>query len=718
MQKNNTTQLEWTEALPPEGHPKLGQELLRVLGDVIKDKQQLGLHDKWMRAYKLARGKHWEKQSRVPQRTANLVHTHIQRTVNTLTDNNPTFNVSQIGEIEGEEDIFAHLQTACEFWWNEQEQQSVLENSVRNGEIYGITIEKVIFNPDLEYNLGEVETVVVDPYHFGLYPIKCSEIQKASVALHFYPMQVREARRRWPDKADQIKGDGEHLADLGSERREISAGGQVAQEQAGLLATISGAITSLVSRKDDAAAEGDEETLVVEAWVRDYTTTKGEDGTDVPMYPGYIRRVTACAAGLVVVDDRPNPSVSDNLEMDLAQQTFLYDKFPFCSGNSMSEAGSFWGQSDLDQLDTLQAEINKIVSQIAYHKDKAVRPKIINPMDSGVPNEHFTNVSGIVNPSSSMVSQGIRHMELQNNLSDLLETFNLYKELFFQVAGTFELDQAQSPGKNVIAYKAIAALLERAATMMRGKIRNYSRMIRDRGRMYISLMQNYYTEDRWITYDKAGETHTMSIRGTNMIVPTRLTVVSGSTMPQSKVQQREEALELYKMEAIDREELLEKIDWSGRAAVIERMQQGPLGDFLDRMISLGMDQEMVSVLQEVAEMDREDFDKALEAGEIPVNALPETKPEAALALEKIQAEIAKIRAETALLGSRSYDTEATATTRQAGMEYDKDKLEIERVKAVAQLQKGDQVPEPRKRGHSAPGPERGLRTNNQDAGVK
>jgi hypothetical protein len=706
---------EWPDVLPPEGHPRLGQELLRIVGDVIKDKTQLGLHDKWMRLYKLARGKHWEKPGKVPQKTANLVHVHIQRTINTLTDNDPTFNVSQTGESEDDE-IFTNLQLACEYWWQEQEQQAVLERSVRNGETYGITIEKVIFNPDLEYGIGEVETVVVDPYHFGVYPVKCSDLQKADVVLHFYPMSVREARRRWPEMADRIKGDGQFLDELGSERREIAGGGQLRKDSQGLFTTMGTVVKQLFNKISEAEAEGDEETLVVEAWCRDYTM----EG-DRPKHPGYIRRVTACAAGLLVVGDQPNPSISGALQDDQAQKTYLYDKYPFVLANSITEAGNLWGSTDVEQLDQMQSEINKTMSQIAYHKDQAVRPKLILPKDCGVPREHVTNVHGILEPSSSMAAQGIRFLEAQNNVADMMQVFTLYKEMFFQVGGTFELDQANSTGSSVIAYKAIASLLERAATMMRGKIRSYSKLIRERGRMYVSHLQNFYTEDRWITYAEAGETHSMPIRGTEMIVPSRLTVVSGSTMPTSRIQQREEALELFKMGVIDQEEILEKIDWSGRAAVLQRMQGGPIGDVLDRMANLGMPQEMVQMLGELVQMDRKDFDKALEAGELPMMGQPPSQ-EMAMALSKIQAEIGKLQAETQAVMATIGAKATVEEVQRAGMQYDSEKLEIDRIKALGQaraqqaktqIDAGRAMTEARYKGHAAPGPERGLKSNNK-----
>lgn len=724
----------WTEVLPPPGHPMLGMEVLRIVGDVIADKMSLGLNEKWIREYKLVHGEHWSEPARVPQKVANLVHTHIQRTVNTLTDNNPTFNVNQMGD-GGNDDVYTRLQLTAEFWWNETEQQSFFEQSVRNGETYGLTIEKMIFNPDIEYGIGDVETVIVDPFHFGIYPVKCAQVQKADCLLHYYPMSVREARRRWPHLAERIVGDGQFLEDLGSERREVAGGvNRDAKGNQGsitsIFTTVAGAMSKLYSSTSNSGNEGDDETLVVEAWCKDYSI--GPDG--LPLYKGFIRRVTACSAGMLIVDDRSNPSISEALPDDMAQLTYLYDKYPFNVANSVAEAGWFWGMSDLEQLENLQTEVNKTISQISYHKDKAVRPKVINPKDTGVPKEHFTNVIGVLEPTSSAVSQGIRYLEMTNNLRDLMETFNLYKELFFQVGGTFELDQAQAPGRNVIAYKAIAALLERAATMMRGKIRNYSRLVRDRGRMFLSHMMNFYTEDRWITYDESGETKSMQVRGTEMIVPSKLTVVSGSTMPQSKVQQREEALDLFKLNAIDRAELLEKLDWSGRSAVVQRMEKGATFDFIDRLAQMGAPPELTEVYGEIMSLPRDDFDKMLEAGEIPLIAPPQVDPKNTLLIERLSTEIAKLQADRDLIVAKIDDIHAEHQVKLAGIEYDRQKLEVERVKVLGMLKnqhdrqvsedearfaaadnkESSPLKEKRSMGLPAPGPERGLKSNNAE----
>ena len=188
-------------------------------------------------------------------------------------------------------------------------------------------------------------------------------------------------------------------------------------------------------------------------------------------------------------------------------------------------------------------------------------------------NAAFTNRLGIVNPTSMAAAQGIRYLEFANNTRDIESVLAIYRELFSQISGIGELERAASPDHPVVAYKAIAALIEQASTLLRGKIRNYSRLVRERGRMFLSHMQNWYAKERWISFAENGAIAIAPLRGEACRVPARLTVVAGSTMPVSRVQRREEALALYDMEAIDRRDLLEKLDWDNRAAVLARMEE-------------------------------------------------------------------------------------------------------------------------------------------------
>lgn len=661
--------------IPPAGSPDVGKKVFECLGEILEDKIALGLHERWIEFYRLSRNRAWKRNSQtVPLVSANLLHTHRQRTVNTLTDNDPAFNVLALSNEDKTDSVFK-VQKQCEYWWRETEQQGIFEESVRNGETYGIAVEKVMFDSTLESGIGEVRTVVVDPFHFGVYPVTAKNSQDAEANFFFYPMSVREARRRWPHMADQIKPDSEFMDELGRERRELQTGTSVD----GYLSRLGTTIKSVFNRVSGKTGEKDDQLLVCECWVKDYSD----------QYPGDIRCIIAGGGGKLVFEDKPNPSVNPNTDPDVARKCYLYDKFPFTTANSITDTSSFWGMSDFEQLEQLQKEFNKAVSQLVFLKDKSARPKVINPKDSGVSNEQFTNAPGILNPVNHMAGQGIRYLDLPNVPYDVEKIITLFKELFFLVAGTFELENAQTPGREVIAHRAIETLIEHAATMMRGKIRNYSKLLRERGRMYLSHVQNWYTEDRWFSWEENGSDQVGTIRNEELWFPLKLTVLNGSTLPRSKVSQREEAIQLHKLGAIDRQDLLEKLDWSNRDEVVKRMQQGPYAELLRRMQVMGIPVEVLDVVRQVSAIDTKEFDKLAEKGKIPVLSLPVAEPQAD-PMQNVELQLAHVKVGTEeanrqLVLERINTERVNQEVARAGVAFDAQRLRIERAQTLAKI---------------------------------
>lgn len=692
---------ESTELFPEHGDSKVGYKVFTILAEIIQDKNNLGLPAKWNRNYELSRNKHWAQTSdKISLMTANLLFTHRQRTVNMLTDNNPTFNIVKRGnpdEIQNE-DVYDDLLHIAEFWWGDTEQQSVLERSVQNGETYGCTIEKVIFNPDLEFNLGEVETEIVDPYHFGFYPVKSKDTQKAEANLHYWPMSIREAKRRWPEFADDITSDDEFLKELGDTRREVTA--NTKGQPKGYFSTFGGIVKNMLNLSGDSKVEG-AELLICECWTKDYTT--GEDG--MPLYKGNIRVITTCNGGKIVLEDRSNPSISETLEDEQAQKTYLYDKFPFTLTQSIMDTSLPWGVCDYEQLENLQIEVNKTLTQFTMFKDEVAGFKFINPITSGVSNSEITNRTGILNPSNDQAAMGLKYIDPPKMPAELVTALNLYKEMFFLISGSFELEAAQTPGKEVIAYKAIAALIEHASNMLKGKDSNYGRMARERGRMFLSHVMNFYTEDRWIPVESDGIEEQRAINGRSLLVPAKLMVVSGSTLLKSKVVQREEALALFDKGAIDAEELLKKIDWSDWKQVVKRMQAGPFNELFEKLSGIGVPPEIIEVFQELSQMDMKDFEKDAEKGEVPsfmsmVQSLQgEESPEDPMQsaeLDKTNAEIQakmadveKTMTEIKLIEAKIQSEYVEQSVKQAGVEFDRRKLEHEKAQALITLEENE-----------------------------
>lgn len=697
----------WLSVIPPEGDPKVGKKVFAILSDIIKDKENIGLAKKWRRNYELIKGQHWRKNTSVmgvSLVTANLINTFVLRTTNLLTDNNPTFNIARLGNPdEVSEDAYYAMQKAAEHWWVDQEQQEKLERSVWNGETYGIAIEKVVFDANREFGIGEVATIVVDPFQFGWWPtnlVDPLDLQQSEAVLHYYPMTVREAKRKWPDLAEEIKPDRSVLEDLAADRRELQPN---RNDTASLMTTIGGIVKEVLNWGAPAADTDDEETLIAECWCKDYTLTEAG-----PKYKGFIRYIVVCNGGRIVLEDKSNPNISDAIPDEMAQLCYLYDKFPFSVANSMPDTSSAWGLSSIEQLEGINMEVDKSLSQYVLVKDKSARLKIVNPKTSGVQNHEFTNYPGILNPANSVEAQGIRYLEMPQLPVDISNAVQMFMDLFYKISGIFDIEQAKSQGSQVIAYKAIAALLENNSVMMKGKIRSYSRLVRERGRMFISMLQNFYTENRVITVQvENGEQQSIVINGQDMLFPAKLTVITGSTMPVSKIQQREEALALFKAGAIDAEDLLNKMEWSSRAEVVKRQKEGLYGGLMSRLQETGAPQGFTQYLAELALMDDKAFAKAVEQGKIPpFNAVlqtmlqelqqqqPQPTPDEEKGyaeIRKIMADVDKIDAERALTVEKIATERVEQNVRVAGIAYDQEMLKIERAKIVADLEKQSEM---------------------------
>jgi len=137
-----------TSILPREGHANVGHNAFSILADVIRDKDKKKLPNKWFRNYELYRARHWRSQGSARLSTVNLIWNFITRTVNLLTDNSPTFNITAEND-----DVALKIDKVARYWWNETEQQDTLSNSVTMSEINGCVVEKVIFNPALNLSL-------------------------------------------------------------------------------------------------------------------------------------------------------------------------------------------------------------------------------------------------------------------------------------------------------------------------------------------------------------------------------------------------------------------------------------------------------------------------------------------------------------------------------------------------------------------------------------
>lgn len=616
-----------TSLIPAAGDANVGHYCFYILGEVIKDKDKKMLPEKWLRNYELFRAKHWRKPGTAKLSQVNLIWNYIIRTTNLLTDQSPTFDIHAEND-----DLAGKVNKVARFWWNETEQQDVLADSVMMSEINGCVIEKVIFNTTLNNGIGEVETITVDPHNFGFWPLNEKRPHKWEAAMHFYTLPVNQVRRRWPEMAQYVKPDKDWRKKLGEGRREIFGGstGTIGGRELGDYGVDHASFTGNIEAMGKIMGDKDN-VLIVEFWVKDYTMETvvvsperiEDDGFGNPVfvpavtekrakYPGNIRCITSCSGGDVVLSDRPNPSINPLIPPELAQLTYLWSRFPFSLTPSNRDIVSPWGFSSIEQLESMNFEIDKCLSQLNMIKDKAVRSPIINPRNANVPNSAFTNAPAkVINPKDHVVAAAIGHMKPPPHHRDIEQILMIYREMFDKIAGIFDMTDP-SIAKGRMAYKTVATIIESMHTMLRGKIRGYDKLIRERGRMWLSHAQNFYTEDRTFFVEREGGTVEQGqVTNIDLLFQIHFSVEKGSTMPTSRLEQREEAKELFGQGALDIRELLIRLDWPNKAEVIRRMEMGQFGVLLDRMQQLQVDEEVLALVQNIAQMDEAEYNAIL-----------------------------------------------------------------------------------------------------------
>lgn len=591
--------------LPPEGHPKVGEFFWDLWTKAMAEKERLNLTDRFIEAYRLFRGGHWDqstkkrlRNNRVDKLTANLLFANIERTVANITARAP---VAEVVSLDGQDDMSDQaLSAQVRKWNNESEQAKGLASSVLGMEIYGITIEKAVYNPKTEHTTF----IVLDPFAYAPAPGNFADLNDAPYHTHSYPMPCESAEAMFGAKRGSVTGESA-LNMLGVERedhRPIPTGTRFGtQNYPGNYADI-----QHPTRMDPSSGAP---ALIVELWVRDFKeeTIKepvldpetGEpqfnpNGAPIMLettrnkYPGGIRVITLTNRGKLVLEDQPNPNVNPAIPRELTQQTFLFDNFPFYKSNSYEDSTCVWGFSAAEQVGDLNLKIDEMVTRLSQYLGRMMLPTLVLPQDTGVELKDLNNKPGLViRPVSGSAGMGIRYLETPNLPSSFFEALNWYITLFDRISQIEDADRGVAPS-GVIAAQAIVALQERGAIMIQAKIRSVDYLVRQRGRCAISFFQNFGQEKKMI--DVQGDP--VTIQGIQFLGRSfNYVVESGSTVARTSLQIQEQAMVLYEKGAIDRRALLENLNFPGWKDIIERAGEGQLDQALQILIEAGLDEQ-------------------------------------------------------------------------------------------------------------------------------
>jgi len=318
--------------------------------------------------------------------------------------------------------------------------------------------------------------------------------------------------------------------------------------------------------------------LVLECWFKDRTVEDYKEkielsGEDVEVFAKqkkYPNGRVIVAANRVVLKDSSNP--------------YKDGKFPIVRFIDYPKTHSVWGTGEIEIIESLQLEHNKRKSQVVDIMNLTANPIWVVDHQSGVDIDNLTNRPGLVveknrgtevrrdapPPLPSYVFQSIEHTE--GNMD--------------AISGVHDVTQGRRP-TGVTAASSILELQEAAQTRIRLKVRYFEASLRELSKMLISRVQQFYNDDRLIRlvsreYQPIILTFNSDMELTDEQSRSKKTpykqnfeikIATGSTLPVSKTARYQQGVQLFSLECLDQEAMLEAAEWPNRKAVINRMNQ-------------------------------------------------------------------------------------------------------------------------------------------------
>lgn len=611
--------------IPPKGHESVG-EFAQLLFDIAKtEKERLGKTADFLSYYAKYKGTANKAQQsgrkgytpkEVASTLVNLLFANIERTVSNITARNPTGEVVDLdGQSDGSENI---LSAQLKKWWQDTNQKMKIKDSARSMEIYGPTFEK----PYWDKAKDRPDIALTDPFTFfpcpGMWEDLSEEMPYCCFAYVDFISNIEATFNVKDVKADEA------YELMGSVREDYKPRPQGNQQTIG---NYSEAMT--VKRPEQGSGnKAMERGLVIEVWLRDTRPKtekltqpminpktgeqmKDETGHDLiieasattQVYPDGVRKITITGSkdaknknGIIVLDDSANPNINPALPIDQAKNTYPWGRLPVYHANSYKDGVSIYGFAAAEQVGDLLDNVNTILIKLVAYVINVMAPPLILPMYCGITPEMVTNS---INKYGRLVLQpnrpnaGIEFMQIPNLPETFFRVLDLITRFFDRVYQIEDADRGEAP-RGVIAASAIVALQERNQVLMQTKTTSIDSLAEQRSRWAIGLYQNFGTTEDTVNVNGSTEIFQgIAFAGRKY----GYIVEAGSTTPRTNLQVQEMATGLATQGFIDRQALLEVLNFPGWKDIVERMGETQLDQALNILVQAGLDISMATELK-------------------------------------------------------------------------------------------------------------------------
>lgn len=411
--------------------------------------------------YKKYKGKYYtdfqKKNKKKATSQRDYIFSSVEDALALLTDSKPSLDCWP----REKQDISIAEKTkqVLDWIWEVTRMDEKLPNAERDFLIAGIGWLKVYFDPDVNYPHGEIAVDVVHPDYIFIDP-DATSLDKAKFIIQRTPTPLWLIRKEY-EKGIYVKPD-----ETISEDTDETIPADTNREVDG------------VGRDYETKHE---RAWLIELWIRDDATfeeDEGEHKKGEAKYPNGRRIVVA--NGVVLSDDH-NP--------------FDDGGFPYVPFLNYEQSDTFWPMGDVEHLDEVNNDINKIVSRLNDWIRYSAHSYIIYDKEANIDEDSMDNLEG----AKILKDKGgdVNIVSPPPMPASIFEWLNQCKSDLEIISGIREVLQGRDPkaGKSGVAFER---LQEFALSRIRKKARNIDNGLVKLGELFISRIKQFYPEERQI----------------------------------------------------------------------------------------------------------------------------------------------------------------------------------------------------------------------------
>jgi len=517
----------------------------------------------WDKANDLMRGIGQLPHGRPPHKPdaiLNIIRPLIQRKCAMLTDTKPRFTVQPTRKGTGHAKAAALLDEVLNAWWDENN----LDMAIVRGLLYAQTFGVMVTQTRWSVSRQDIVLDIVDPRHFYIDPwvATCEQLPEAEYVILEETPTVAEVEMRFPAAAGKVK----------------PWSPPSDSQSPGLISRV---FSPFYRRTQQATAVP--RTLLRHYWLKDYTVekleltdTKTGETKEVTRrkYPG--GRYLIWAHGDIILHDQPNPY------SDLIHPFDMLDWYINLDGP--------WGDSEVSSVRSPQQLLNKLaevcienvmlMNNAIWICDKTAFPPSEGPDGWG----QLTNAPGAI--IKKRPGTEVRREYPTGVPSSTITLLTWLLNFVESHAGGFPEILSRGKAGNVQSGLGIEQLQMTASAMLRLNARALEGLIQRVGQKAVARVLQFYPEERLFhVYGPGNEfREVMFIRQQlrEALGPEALKdlhrdfkfrVLPGSSLSLTKIQRALTALQLYMAGAIDRQALLEAVEWPDWQNILKRTMQ-------------------------------------------------------------------------------------------------------------------------------------------------